>query len=165
MNLALLAKLAWKIIEKLEELWAQVLWHKYGSHFLKNWNNTTSHVWRGITQGAQHSLQVLEGADHAWDAPQDKRWPKNIYDRLHGQTEDELEKRNWKRMWKLKGSTHLILTLWLARHDKLLTAALLFARHGTDNPICGICIGAPKTTLHALRDCGWCDDIWRWLVN
>lgn len=53
MNIALHAKLTWRILSHPYTLWAKILWKKYGLPIeLKTWNSYTSHIWKLILLGA-----------------------------------------------------------------------------------------------------------------
>lgn len=59
MNIALVVKLGWRIITSPNQLWAKVLWHKYGSSLaIVQKKGNFSHVWRGIVDRVMYLRRV-----------------------------------------------------------------------------------------------------------
>lgn len=53
--------------------------------------------------------------------------------------------------------------LWLVLHNKIPTALNLVHRNVIDNSICQRCYTDIETTVHAIRDCTWAQQVWNLL--
>ncbi|KAJ1394179.1 Ribonuclease H-like superfamily [Sesbania bispinosa] len=73
---------------------------------------------------------------------------------------EQIDKENWKWIWRVKCPHKIKLFLWRVCTDSLPVLDNLHRRNITDSPICPICGLEPETTEHALFNCSWVPPIW-----
>ncbi|KAF5938109.1 hypothetical protein HYC85_025615 [Camellia sinensis] len=66
----------------------------------------------------------------------------------------------WKSLWRHHSPNRWKHTLWLVRHDRLLTNEMKLRRHLSSEATCTLCDHPCETTIHALRDCYRAQRIW-----
>lgn len=130
MNLALLAKLAWRMCTSPNSLWVNMLWKKYGSPFIdKIWNSNISHIWRAIVAGASVIRKVGLFIEQATLQNNEKAFKVKNATKLyilHWLFENDNNDR--KEIWRIKGPLRLNLNLWFTKHMRLFTSELLHKR-------------------------------------
>ncbi|CAN1127865.1 Putative ribonuclease H protein At1g65750 [Linum perenne] len=66
----------------------------------------------------------------------------------------------WEKVWKWRGPQRIILFLWLALQDRLLTNVERGRRHLTADTNCARCGDRAKTVSHVLRNCQVAYETW-----
>lgn len=69
----------------------------------------------------------------------------------------------WKSRWGWKGPQRISVFLWIAAHNKLLTAQRRSFWLGTTSD-CPKCQGVYESVLYVLRDCLYANSLWLQLV-
>lgn len=118
--MALLTKIAWRMLLNLDTLWSKVLWKKYGSPLVeKQWKTNVSHLWKGIILGAS-ILKDLWGDSNVWSLSRPNDFSvKGCYSAIRGAVLPDTPDNGWKKIRKMKGPLRLNLQLWFASHGKL----------------------------------------------
>lgn len=70
------------------------------------------------------------------------------------------ENQSWAKIWKLNVTRRIQVFLWIASHDRLLTALRKNKLLGGD-PTCSRCRSTVEDTMHVLRDCPIAQEVWR----
>ena len=68
---------------------------------------------------------------------------------------------NGNRIWKLKNLLRIQTIIWMWFHNSLATRVFLAARGIQVNTICPICLQAPETIIHVLRNCPLASSCWQ----
>lgn len=157
-NRALLAKLAWRMLEQPNGLRARVLRRKYSTPLEEPRKGISiSHTWRSILFGRTLLKQekVMQNDNQGWLAKAVPKFPlKEAYCMAAEHVGLEIaQSRAWSKIWKMQGPQRLNLFLWHAWAEKFPTTALLYMRLVVESPICQICGVAVEFGLQALRDC------------
>lgn len=71
------------------------------------------------------------------------------------------EGRGWEWIWKVPTQPRISMFLWMACHQKILTAHQLHSRGLNINPVCSICQNGIEDVTHVLRDCSDAIRVWR----
>lgn len=166
-----MVKLGWRMMREKQTLWARILWAKYGSPFANTHSkHNTSYVWKSmkyatglLTEGfcRQFAQPGHNGSGNA------KAFAiQDVYDMQRNTTSQRTEnnKIKWRRIWKIKGPQSSNWFLWQIRHNRLPTKEIMYKRRMSDSPTCDVCHRVPETLLHALRDCGRVNRMWRSLI-
>lgn len=70
----------------------------------------------------------------------------------------------WGNGVEIQGPQRLRSFLWLVAHESLMTNAFRVRKHLTHNNSCPRCVSHGESCLHALRDCGVIEDMWKSIV-
>lgn len=178
MNLALLAKLAWKLIQGDSSLWVRVLLAKYGNIWsTRAHRKDCTHTWRSIMAATpliaagvdiKHDGISSEGAPHfelIWNGTSNGKFTVASAYRMQLSESDKKTDTPWRAIWKLRGPQRDNLLLWQARLGRLPTGELLYFRHLRNIPTCGVCRQSTDCCLHALRDCWAAKRVWDQLIT
>lgn len=174
MNLAMLSKLGWKILNRPDLLWVQIIMSKYGPLLQSRQKQNTSAIWWYIRSTVPLLQAGLESSNTLHDgAAEGFRWKNGQAGKFSVACAYELQisstlppvDKNWMLIWKLKGPGRLNLHLWRIRRNFLPTGTFLLHHHMMDTDACPVCGIAGEDGLHALRDCSWVSSFWRMLLS
>lgn len=152
MNLALLAKLTWRLIQREDTLWVNILLAKYGDI----WNaraqrRACTHTWRSIVatlplvaagtevRTAGLSTEGVQRFELVWKDINSRKFTVASAYKMQLPEMDRRIYVPWRNIWKLKGPLRDNLLLWQARLCRLPTSDLLHSRHIRNTPTCGVC--------------------------
>lgn len=85
-------------------------------------------------------------------------WRK-LDQRQHGEKDE-----GWSGIWRFKGPSNPSFSLWLAKHQRLLTMENLYKRYVVNSPNCVLCGAEVESILHTLRDCSRPRQTWLYLL-
>ncbi|XP_031111997.1 uncharacterized protein LOC116015970 [Ipomoea triloba] len=139
-NLAIMAKLGWRLMKESESLWAKVLKSKYahGKHRFEIFNakKGSSNAWRRINAALPLVHQEMRFMDAAWET-----------------------------LWKIKVPSKMKDFLWLAMHGQVLGNAERKRRGMTGDGRCNICPEREESMEHILRDCKQAKEVWKTMLG
>ncbi|CAN1126705.1 Putative ribonuclease H protein At1g65750 [Linum perenne] len=156
LNMAFMMKMAFQFFKYPNELWVQVLQHKY-FYFLSR---------DGCLQVAGMSPPIAgAGEDRiTWGLESDGRFRIRSAYLLATEEEDAAIDSIWKLTWRWKGPQRIRQFLWLVAHNRLLTNSEPHRRHLAEIGSCQVCQGQEESVLHVLRDCPLASATWELLA-
>ncbi|CAL8132777.1 unnamed protein product [Prunus armeniaca] len=185
MNQALLAKTGWKIVQKDQGLWSQVLnglkWRVGNGDNILFWKDN----WAGCgplenfaTISLSDDLLEWTVSDFLTEQGWNTNWllgclpldvltsngefsVKTAYLSLF--TEETNHSRNWDTIWKLHVPPKIKTFVWLLFHGKLLTNVQRVRRNLASNPNCPCCNVTTESLDHLFRRCSHAARMWNYI--
>ncbi|XP_074314409.1 uncharacterized protein LOC141649624 [Silene latifolia] len=77
-----------------------------------------------------------------------------------GQSDFANEGWLWKVIWKVPVLPRIKVFMWQLCHDAIPTKANIARRMGSDDVACPRCHSERESCFHAIRGCGWGDEVW-----
>ncbi|CAM8915895.1 unnamed protein product [Rhodiola kirilowii] len=177
-NLALLAKQCWRIINNPELLISRILKAKYFREtdmFNARIGYKPSTCWRSLMK----AMDLLKAGTHIgsdatllWkfsssgcvDVASAYKAATELYINDQGFVPESSDQRCiksfWKMLWKLPLPRKIKVFGWRSYHDALPTGQCLYKKGMTDLVECCICGYRVETSCHALLSCWWANAVW-----
>jgi hypothetical protein len=64
-------------------------------------------------------------------------------------------------IWKAKAEPKCKFFVWLAMHNKMLTADYMIKKNWECDPICSLCFCLPESADHLLTQCNYTEALWQ----
>lgn len=170
-NQAFMMKLGWKLINRRDDLWVNVIRTKYKcGNDLKpriDEGRTGSNTWLGIRNNwkkvKENIVVDVPNQSVKWRPIKTEEFSvKSAYGVLINEQRDD--DRIWQRIWKLDTLQRCRTFMWLVAQNKILTNAERTKRKMSTDSSCSWCQENSEDVIHVLRDCNETKKVWQYLI-